>query len=60
MSGGSSGGPNVVTLPESPGRRLRRRILWIGGAVVAVIVVLMLVLLYSPLLAVQTITVEGQ
>ncbi|MDN5755705.1 MAG: FtsQ-type POTRA domain-containing protein [Micrococcaceae bacterium] len=59
MSGGSSGGPNVVTLPESPGRRLRRRILWIGGAVVAVIVVLMLVLLYSPLLAVQTITVEG-
>lgn len=59
MNGGSSGSPNVVTLPESATRRLRRRILWIGAAVVAVIVVLMLVLLYSPLLAVKTITVEG-
>jgi len=53
------GGANVVTLPETPGRRLRRRVLWIGGSVVAVIVALMLVLLFSPLLAVQTITVEG-
>lgn len=59
MNEGSSGRPNVVTLPESTNRRLRRRLLWIGGAVVALIVVLMLVLLYSPLLAVQNITVEG-
>ncbi|MGP5217804.1 cell division protein FtsQ/DivIB [Arthrobacter rhombi] len=59
MKDSASGGPNVFTLPESPSRRLRRRILWIGGSVLAVIVVLMLVLLYSPLLAVKTITVEG-
>lgn len=59
MSRGSTGDANIVTLPETPGRRLRRRILWIGGSVVAVIVALMLVLLFSPLLAVKTITVEG-
>lgn len=59
MSPEPRGGANVVTLPEAPGRRMRRRVLWIGGSVVAVIVALMLVLLYSPLLAVQTITVEG-
>ncbi|HXD29028.1 MAG TPA: FtsQ-type POTRA domain-containing protein [Arthrobacter sp.] len=59
MSRAPARGGNVLALPETPGRRLRRRVLWIGGSVVAAIVVLMLVLLYSPLLAVQTITVAG-
>ncbi|WP_417218942.1 FtsQ-type POTRA domain-containing protein [Arthrobacter sp.] len=59
MSPRTTGGQNVVTLPETPGRRLRRRVIWVSASVVAVIVALMLVLLFSPLLAVQTITVEG-
>jgi cell division protein FtsQ len=49
----------VVAFPEPPGRKLRRRI-WIGVATAAVLVVaLILVLVFSPVLAIKTITVTG-
>lgn len=50
---------NVVELPEAPARRTRRRVLWWAGGVLAAIVVLVCVLLYSPLLAIKTIALEG-
>lgn len=50
---------NVVPLPEPPGKRTRRLLLIISGSVVALILALIVVLLYSPLLAVKNIEVSG-
>jgi cell division protein FtsQ len=49
----------VLHFPEPAGRKLRRRI-WIGAAVVLVLVVAAIgVLVFSPVLAVKTISVQG-
>lgn len=50
---------NVVSLPEPPAKRRRRMLLVGAGSVVGLIVALILVLLYSPLLAVKNIEVQG-
>jgi cell division protein FtsQ len=54
-----SAAPTVLHFPEPPGRKLRRRI-WISVAAVLVLVAGTLgVLVFSPLLAVKTISVQG-
>ena len=57
--GRGQGSNNVLDLPQDPGVRAKRR--WIiGGSVIAgLIVVLVLVLTYSPILAIKSITVSG-
>ncbi|MBT1002148.1 FtsQ-type POTRA domain-containing protein [Paenarthrobacter sp. DKR-5] len=50
---------NVLAFPEPPARRRRRRLLLTAGAVVAVVAALVAVLVFSPLLAVRTIKVDG-
>ncbi|MCG2623855.1 cell division protein FtsQ/DivIB [Arthrobacter sp. I2-34] len=51
--------PTVLQFPEPPGRKIRRRI-WVGVAVVLVLVAGAIgVLVFSPLLAVKTISVQG-
>ncbi|GAA3683504.1 hypothetical protein GCM10023081_21730 [Arthrobacter ginkgonis] len=50
---------NVLALPEAPGARLRRRVLLWTGGVLAAIVAMILVLMYSPLLAIRGIEIEG-
>jgi len=50
---------NVLALPEAPGSRLRRRVLLWTGGVLAAIVAMILVLMYSPLLAIRGIEIEG-
>ncbi|GAA1495744.1 cell division protein FtsQ/DivIB [Paeniglutamicibacter kerguelensis] len=54
-----AGGSNVVDLPPDPRLRTRRR--WIIGisVVAAVVVALVLVLSFSPILAIKNIQVEG-
>ncbi|WP_262104239.1 FtsQ-type POTRA domain-containing protein [Arthrobacter sp. Marseille-P9274] len=49
----------VVAFPESPKRKLRRRLLIGGGTAVALFAVLLAVLVFSPVLAVQTVSVSG-
>lgn len=62
MRGNTGAGPgesNVLDLPQDPAVRARKRWL-IGGAVVAALVVaLVLVLTFSPILAIKSITVSG-
>ncbi|GER24375.1 hypothetical protein NCCP1664_28700 [Zafaria cholistanensis] len=50
---------NVLTLPQTPAARLRRRVLLWTGGVLAGIAAMLLVLMYSPLLAIRSIDVEG-
>lgn len=55
----STKGSSVVSFPEPP-RRRRRRYALIGGAVTVVVILLVMVLvIFTPLLQIQTITVEG-
>jgi cell division protein FtsQ len=49
----------VLAFPEPPGRRRRRRWLVWGSAAVALIAGLLAAVVFSPLLAVRTIVVEG-
>jgi cell division protein FtsQ len=49
----------VLAFPEPPGRRRRRRWLVWGSAAVALIAGLLAAIVFSPLLAVRTIVVEG-
>ncbi|MEE1620286.1 cell division protein FtsQ/DivIB [Zafaria sp. Z1313] len=51
--------PDVLSLPEPPGRRTRRRVLWWAGGVLAALAALVVVLLFSPLLAITSIEVRG-
>jgi len=54
-----SKGRTVVAFPESPRRKLRRR-LWIGGITAVVLfAALLVVLVFSPVLAIQTVSVSG-
>jgi cell division protein FtsQ len=59
---GTDGADNVVEFPETPvqTRRRRRRVWWISGAGFLVLLgVLGSVLYFSPLLAIQTVSVTG-
>lgn len=58
-AGTGQGPSNVLDLPRDPGVRTRRR--WIiGGSVVAgLVVVLVLVLSFSPILAIKAVSVSG-
>lgn len=49
----------VIDFPERPGRRVRRNVWITAGAVVVVIAVIIAVVLFSPLLALKTVTIDG-
>lgn len=53
------GETNIVELPEPARRRTRRNVLIASGAVLGTILAMIAVLLYSPILAIKTIDVEG-
>ncbi|MFE4079899.1 FtsQ-type POTRA domain-containing protein [Paenarthrobacter sp. YIM B13468] len=50
---------NVIAFPEPKGKRKRRLLLWTLSIVTAVVAVLIAGAIYSPVLAVRTITVDG-
>lgn len=50
---------NVIAFPEPKGKRKRRLVLWTLSIVVAFVAVLMAGAVYSPVLAVRTVTVDG-
>lgn len=50
---------NVIAFPEPKGKRKRRLVLWTVSIVVAFIAVLIAGAVYSPVLAVRTVTVDG-
>ncbi|MFJ5957900.1 cell division protein FtsQ/DivIB [Paenarthrobacter sp. NPDC092416] len=50
---------NVIVFPEPRGRRKRRLVLWTASIVVAFIIAVVAGAIYSPVLAVHTITVDG-
>ncbi|MEQ4567963.1 FtsQ-type POTRA domain-containing protein [Paenarthrobacter sp. CAP02] len=50
---------NVIAFPEPKGKRKRRIVLWTVSLVVAFVAVLMAAAVFSPALAVRTITVDG-
>lgn len=50
---------NVLSFPEPKAKRRKRILLGTVGAVVAVVAALIAAAVYSPVLAVQTVTVEG-
>lgn len=52
-------GSNVIEFPEPKGRRQRRILLWMVAAVAAFVIAVVAGAVYSPVLAVQTITVDG-
>lgn len=58
-AGSGQGTNNVLDLPQDPGARAKKR--WIIGAsvVAGMVVLLVLVLTYSPILAIKSITVSG-
>ncbi|OFI38330.1 peptidase S33 [Arthrobacter sp. SW1] len=49
----------VLAFPEPKGRRRKRIVLTVIGVVVALVAALMAAVVYSPLLAVRTVTVDG-
>ncbi|GAA3696439.1 hypothetical protein GCM10022377_06600 [Zhihengliuella alba] len=51
--------PNVVELPPTRRSVWRRRLLIWGGSILGSVVALILVLLYSPLLAIEQVEIEG-
>ncbi len=57
--GQSRGNSNVLDLPEDPRRRTKRRWIIGGSVVAAVVVILMLVLNFSPILAIKNVQVNG-
>ncbi|MFE4197293.1 FtsQ-type POTRA domain-containing protein [Paenarthrobacter sp. NPDC056912] len=50
---------NVIVFPEPKGRRKRRAVVWTVSIVAALVAVLLAGAVYSPVLAVRTITVDG-
>lgn len=57
-SGGSQDS-NVLDLPQGKGSRTRKRWLIGGGVLAALVIALVLVLTFSPILAIKSITVSG-
>jgi cell division protein FtsQ len=57
--GPAAAGGNVVAFPEPRGRRLKRNILIVACTVLAVVAGLLAAAVYSPVLAVGTISVSG-
>lgn len=55
----TAAGATVLSFPEPTGRRLRRRVLLAVAAIVVVLGVIVALAVYSPVLAVKTITVQG-
>lgn len=58
-AGGKAGPGNVLTFPEPKGKRLRRNVIVASCIIAALIAGLLLAAVYSPVLAVQTVTVSG-
>lgn len=58
-AGGKAGPGNVLTFPEPKGKRLRRNVIVASSIIAALIAGLLLAAVYSPVLAVQTVTVSG-
>ncbi|BAS08485.1 cell division protein FtsQ [Arthrobacter sp. Hiyo4] len=55
----SAGADNVLAFPEPPGKRLKRNILVALGTVLALVGALLAAAIFSPVLAVGTVTVSG-
>lgn len=58
-AGGKAGPGNVLTFPEPKGKRLRRHVIVASSIIAALVAGLLLAAVYSPVLAVQTVTVSG-
>ena len=59
LSGGPTDPGNVLAFPEPKGKRLRRNIIVASCIVAALVAGLLLAAVYSPVLAVRTVTVSG-
>ncbi|MCT9871731.1 FtsQ-type POTRA domain-containing protein [Paenarthrobacter aurescens] len=58
-SGKAPAADNVIVFPEPKGRRRRRVVVWTLSVVAALVAALMTGAVFSPVLAVRTITVDG-